>query len=392
MARIIKATSLLFFITLICALVNAATASDQTTASQSSGSTTRTRRSVTQENDNWNWIHKDDSVSLEVNIRGKVEFTDDYSDIKGINDDNGRIRIVDERGGMVRKFEATVTSDGLKRSYWVNGESRPFDGEARSWLAKVLNDTVRQGGYDARPRVQRILRERGPSGVLQEISQLKSDYVKRIYFDELIGGGNLDDETVRQTLRQANNEIKSDYEKAQLLIKMSENYLNNDSQRAIYLEGVNTISSDYEKGRTLAALLKKGDLGKESLFFLLKSAASISSDYETAQLLIKVAERFSFDDSARGAYMEAVATINSDYEKGRVLSAFLKKADNRKDALMFALKSASTISSDYEKAQLLIKVAQAGSGDEAVRTALIDTARSIKSEYERGRVLNAVFK
>jgi hypothetical protein len=391
MTRIIKATSLLFFLTSICALVYASTGPDQA-AAQSSKSTTHQERSITQENDNWNWIHRDDSVRLEVNIRGKVEFADDYTDIKGISDDNGRIRIVDERGGMSRKFEATVTADGLKRSYWVNGESRPFDNEARAWLAKVLNDTVRQGGYDARPRVQRILKERGPGGVLQEISQLKGDYVKRVYFDELIKSGNLDDGMVRQVLRQAAGEIKSDYEKAQLLIKMSENYLENDSQRAIYLEGVNTINSDYEKGRTLSALLKKGDLSRENLAFLLKSVATISSDYESAQLLIKIAEGFSFDDSMRAAYMEAVATIGSDYEKGRVLSAFLKKTGSQKDALIFALKSASTISSDYEKAQLLIKVAAASSGDEAVRAALIDSAKTIKSEYERGRVLNAVFK
>lgn len=394
MTRIIKATSLLFLLTSIFALAYASTGSTQA-AGQSSKSTTHRERSITRVNDgddNWNWIHRDDSVRLEVNIRGKVEFTDDYTDIKGIPDGNGRIRVLDERGGTSRKFEAAVAADGLKRSYWVNGESRPFDNEARAWLAKVLNDTVRQGGYDARPRVQRILKERGPRGVLQEISQLKGDYVKRVYFDELIESGNLDEGMVRQALRQAAGEIKSDYEKAQLLIKMSENYLQNDSQRAIYLEGVNTIKSDYEKGRTLSALLKKGELSRENLSFLLKSVAAISSDYESAQLLIKIADTYSFDESSRAAYMEAVATISSDYEKGRVISAFLKKSDNHKDALMFALKGASTISSDYEKAQLLIKVAAASSGDETVRTALIDTAKSIKSEYERGRVLNAVFK
>ncbi|MFP5264630.1 MAG: hypothetical protein ACLGJB_22310 [Blastocatellia bacterium] len=388
MTRITKAASLFFLLALVCATADWP-ASAQTATGQSSRS--RKETSVRVDDDNWNWVHRDDSVSLEVNIRGKVEFADDYADIKDISD-GGRVRVIDERGGTSRKFEAAAAADGLKRSYWVNGEPRPFDNEARGWLARVLNETVRQGGYDARPRVQRILRERGPNGVLQEISQLKGDYVKRIYLDELIKSGSLDDAMVRQVLRQAADEIKSDYEKSQLLIKMSEDYLHNDSQRAIYLEGVNTIRSDYEKGRALSALLKKGELSRENLSFLLKSVAAISSDYESAQLLIKVAEGFSFDDSSRAAYMDAVATIGSDYEKGRVLSAFLKRADNRKDALIFTLKGASTISSDYEKAQLLIKVAAAGSGDETVRAALIDTAKTIKSDYERGRVLNAVFK
>ena len=390
MIKIMKATLHLILLTFACALVSASAASNQTSDEYSRKSVKE--HSITRQNDNWNWIHKDDSIRLEVNIHGKVEFADDYTDIKGISDDDGRIKIIDERGGMTRKFEAVMTASGLQRSYWVNGQSRPFDQEARTWLAKVLNDTVRQGGYDARPRVQRILRESGPEGVIREISQLKGDYVKRIYFDELFKNGNLSDEMVRQVLRQAATELTSDYEKAQLLIKISENYLHNEGQRAIYLEGVNTINSDYEKGRTLSALIKKGELSRESLTFLLRSAATISSDYERAQLLMKVADGFSFDDAARAAYMDAVATIGSDYEKGRVISAFLKKSDNRKDALMFALKSASTISSDYEKAQLLIKVAAASSGDEAVRAALIDTAKTIRSEYERGRVFNAVFK
>jgi hypothetical protein len=78
--------------------------------------------------------------------------------------------------------------------------------------------------------VRRILKESGPSGVLQEISQLKGDHVKRIYFDELIKNGNLDDELVRQVLSRATSEIKSDYEKAQLLIMISESYLRDDSQ------------------------------------------------------------------------------------------------------------------------------------------------------------------
>ena len=354
-------------------------------------SSTHKHTSIRTEDDQWTWQEKDDDKRLEVTIRGHVEFADDYSDIKSISD-GGWIKVIDESGGMSRKFEATATAAGLQRAYWVNGQSRTFDQEARTWLAKILDDTVRQGGYDARPRVQRILRERGPSGVLQEISRLKGDYVKRIYFDELINSGNLDDQTVRTVLHQAASEIHSDYEKAQLLIKMSDNYLVNDSQRAIYLEGVSTLHSDYEKGRTLGALLKKGNLSPENLLFALRAAGSISSDYERAQLLIKIAGAYTLDERARAAYMEAVATIRSDYEKGRVLSAILKKGEPHRETLLFALKSASSISSDYEKAQLLMKVAAIGSSDEAVRAALIDSARTIRSEYERGRVLSAVFK
>ncbi|MFY9608131.1 MAG: hypothetical protein WAU45_05880 [Blastocatellia bacterium] len=345
---------------------------------------------VNRESSNWNWNHSDDGVSLSVQIHGKIEFTDDYSDIKSISN-GGDISVKDERGGVVRKFEASQESGSIKRSYTINGQAKAFDDDARKWLARILNQTVRLGGYDAKARVQKILKRGGPRAVLDEISRLEGDYVKRIYFDELFAHGQLDAANAREALRLAGTEISSDYEKAQLLVKISQSYLTNDEMRAIYIEGVATIDSDYERGRALWALLKKGELSKDNLLFVIKSAASIKSDYEQAQLLIKIASGFSLDQAAESAYLNAVASIDSDYEKGRVLSALLKKEPG-KATLLFTLKSASSISSDYEKAQLLLKIARSASTDDVVRNALVEAARTIDSEYERGRVLSAVFK
>src|SRR6185295_1458015 len=113
------------------------------------------------------------------------------------------------------------SADGIKRDYSINGQTQAMDSEGRAWLAKVLNDTVRQGGYDAPTRVKKILQRSGPSGVLAEISELKGDYVKRLYFDELVAQGNLDAAASRLVLQQAAREISSDYEKAEILVKMA---------------------------------------------------------------------------------------------------------------------------------------------------------------------------
>lgn len=379
-----KLAAISLSLSLICSLAVAC-------AAQTKTSSRAEKTSVNTERNNWNWHRNNEEADLHVTIRGKVDFADDYRDIKSISD-GGDIRVRDDRrGGVVRTFEASSETGSIKRSYSINGQPSAFDDDARKWLAKILDQTVRQGGYDAKARVQKLLKQSGPRGVLAEIPQLNGDYVKRIYLDELFAQGQLDADSARQALRLAGSELSSDYEKAQLLVKMSESYLANDEMRTIYIEGVNTIQSDYERGRTLSALLKKGELSKESLLFAIKSAGHIKSDYERAQLLIKIANGFALDQAAQTAYLDAVASIQSDYEKGRVLSALLKKEPG-KETLLFALKSASTISSDYEKAQFLLRVAHSGSNDEAVRTALIEAARTIGSEYERGRVLSAVFK
>lgn len=364
----------------------------QTEKTRSSSSSTVKEHIIREENSNWNWHHVDKNIDLRVTIQGKVEFADDYSDVTAITPGNGQIRITDKQGGVTRKFEATAEPDGIKRVYSVNGQTREMDSEGRAWLAKTLNDTVRQGGYDAPARVRKILQRSGPSGVLAEISNLKGDYVKRVYFDELLAQGKPDAETSRRVLQQAAREISSDYEKAEILVKMARAGLDDDQMRTVYIEGVNTIASDYERGRTLSAMFEKNNLSKANVLFALKSIAAISSDYEQAELLVKASRTFPLDESLQKAYLEAVATIDSDYEKGRAISALLRKTEANQETLLFMVKGAATIGSDYEKAELLIRVAAAGKRDEAVRNAVADTARTIQSDYERGRVLAAVFK
>src|SRR5438093_7333357 len=93
----------------------------------------QTRHSIHQENNEWNWQWRENGTRLEVRIRGKAEFTEDYGDLKSLSSD-GSLRVIDERGGVTRRFEAVPNGDGsLRRSYWVNGEARPFNDEARKW-------------------------------------------------------------------------------------------------------------------------------------------------------------------------------------------------------------------------------------------------------------------
>lgn len=164
-------TAILFPLSLVCALPLAS-------ASQTKSSSKSERTSVNQENNTWTWHHNDNAVDLRVTIRGKVEFADDYTDITSISED-GDIRVKDDRGGTLRKFEAFSEAGSIKRSYWINGQSSDFDDDARKWLASILNQTVRLGGYDAKARVQKLLKQSGPRGVLDEISQLKSDHLRK---------------------------------------------------------------------------------------------------------------------------------------------------------------------------------------------------------------------
>src|SRR5215470_3745176 len=318
------------------------------------GSAAQKQNLITQNNDESTWMWSNNGVKVEVKSHGKIEFNDDYTDITHISP-GGSFRVRDNRGGVLRRLEITTTPEGeLRRSYYVQDEARPYSDEARQWFASVLIEAVRQGGFDAQARAQKILRQRGAAAVLDEISQIKSDYVKRIYFGELIKNGSLNAETAQKVLRQAAREISSDYEKAETLLLVSARLLGDDRTRSAYAEASETIHSDYERARVLSALLERPDIQRDTLLLTLKSVAGISSNYEKSKVLIKVAAAHSGDQTVRAALLNTAKTISSDYEKGQVLIAISKEPLSDDATRVAYVEAANTIHSDYERSRSLL--------------------------------------
>jgi hypothetical protein len=277
-----------------------------------------------EERSTWIWSHKDDGVLVEVRVEGKVAFTEDYTDITSVSED-GLFQVRDERNGTARKLRVVRGADGSpQRSYFVNGRARELDAEGRAWMAKFLLEAVRESGLDAKARALRILKARGVRGVLGEISLIKGDYARRIYFETLIKEGNLSGNDLESALKQAAREIASDYELAVFLIDNTESYLGTDKLIPAFFEATKKIGSDYEHRRVLSAVVKKQP-GRRVLGPMLESAGSISSDYEKASFLIEAASLYLADAGLRSAFLQTVNSISSDYERGRVLSVVAKK-------------------------------------------------------------------
>lgn len=276
------------------------------------------------ERSTWVWSHSDDGVLTEARVTGKVVFTDDYTDVLSVSED-GLFQATDERGGVARKLRVTQAADGtMQRTYYLNGRKHEFDAEAKAWLSKFIMLAVREGGLDAKARVQRLLKQRGARFVLDEISLIKTDYAKRIYFNTLVEEGKLDTATLNEVLTQAARQLSSDYERATFLIEKVERFLSADELVAVFFEATRKIKSDYERHRVLSSALRKQPRA-QVLGPMLESASSIESDYEKASFLIEAAPLYLSDAALRSAFMRVVNTIGSDYERGRVLSFVSKR-------------------------------------------------------------------
>ena len=338
------------------------------------------------------WEHSDDGLKRRLEVRGKAEFNDDYTDIVDVSE-GGVVRVEEVVNGQSRRYEVRRDVGGqLTRTFYVNGQARELDATARAWLAQMVLNAVRQGGIDADKRVQRILSRGGVPAVLQEIEQINSDYARRRYYQALVNHGNLNATALANVLAHAAGHIKSDYEQSQFLIAVAPALEGKDAAVPAFFTAVESVKSAYERSRVLKTLLKRAAPGKELLIKIANSTQGISSDYEKAGVLKAVADVYLDDPALSGVFFQTVGTIKSDYEHRQVLSALLKTKKLSEAALTQLLDSASAISSDYEKATLLLEASRAYTGDARLREAFLKAVETIKSDYERGRVLSALLK
>ena len=266
------------------------------------------------------WSHSDGSTELNLTVRNNVRFNDDYTDISNISG-NGSVEVFERRNGSKRQLKISAGTNGqIIRVYSVNGETRSFDDEGKSWFAKVMAEAVSKG-FDAGNRAAQIIRQRGATALVSETLLLTGDYTKRVYLEAAIKSGDLSADVLQDVFKQAESDISSDYEKAMLLISSAKTSLTKRKTLDAYFAAANTIKSDYERGRVLKTVLEAYPTNKDVLMMTLASAEKIKSDYEKANVLIQVGRDKAQDEGIRKALLNAVKTITSDYERGRVLNS-----------------------------------------------------------------------
>lgn len=359
------------------------------TVAQRISSRTEERRSNKEE---WMFSTKENGRGLEVRTKGQMEFNDDYSDIKSLSP-NGSLRVRDSRSAATRRLDIEADSNGnLKRTYWVNDSAQGFDGDARQWIAAVMLEMVRQGGFDAERRTAKLFAQGGANGVLDEIAQIKGDYGKSVYFRHLLKHSSLDSASVPTIVQRIARDLNSAYEKRQALGAVSEPHLRDARVLNELIAATGTVDSDYERGQLLKVFLQGNELTEPQLQAALKVIAGMGSDYEQAEALLRIARSQKLTRAALPQLFTAVKGIDSDYEQARVMMSFMKEDGSDAEMMKLVIRASADIDSDYEQARVLMRVAALNKDNAEVRTLLLEAARAIGSDYERGRVLAATVR
>jgi beta-lactamase regulating signal transducer with metallopeptidase domain len=366
----------------------------------------------------------DFSRQLDIRGRGGLTFSGDLTDIVAM-DDGAYLTIRHRNWLTIRSIEIRGERGAISRRFYVSGVEQPWDPEGRRWLADRLPPLVRRAGFGVESRTRRILSASGVTGVLEEITRLDSDYVRRLYYRELFRIGSLDADETARVVARAGQDIRSDYELRQTLeaalplvtaspaavrayvdatTSMTSGYEHRQALDTLaradglasgaagpLAQSAARIRSDYEKRQALSTLLPM-TLDAESMRAVLDAAATISSDYECATLLAAFVEAHSLDGVSAAEFFEAAETIGSDYERGRVLKAAARRQPLPPAVLQGIFASVRTMQSDYEQAQVLLAVVKTNGIDATSRPAFLAAADAIHSDYEQTRVLAALVR
>ncbi|HZA35037.1 MAG TPA: M56 family metallopeptidase [Vicinamibacterales bacterium] len=346
----------------------------------------------------WSMVRTENGKTLKVEGRGRVEFTDDDSDVKSL-EPGGRFSFESANGWFsgftASRFEATAARDGsISRTYTIDGKT-VSDAEGRKWLAATLPDLVRDLAIGADTRVKRILGTAGPDGVLEEIRRIKGGWARHVYFVQLLDQANLDSPTLTRTLTAAGPLLDSDFARAVVLKKAAQRFALDETSGSAYADLSRTIASDFEARQALAAALMRADISPAVAARMVRAAipqgtAGIESDFELAELLQQVPPAVAADLGQ--VYIDAVASIGSDFERKRVLSAMARRPGLAASAVAAIAALTTSMQSDFERAEVLLVLASTGRLEGPSRDAVLKAAERIGSDFERGRVLSKLIE
>jgi hypothetical protein len=202
--------------------------------------------------------------SFNIEVRGKIEVTDDDRDIKSMSGD-GYLEITKTTFGSKRTIIISAEGNTLKREYYEGRTSVSYEPEGRKWLSEILPEVVRTTTVAAESRVNRFYQRGGVQAVLTEIGVIESDYIKAHYAGLLMKLP-VQSKDYAVIVSKVSAELDSDHYLSEFLDKNLSKFIQNkDAVEAVFV-ATNKMGSDHYKTQVIKEALRLQPASIESVF------------------------------------------------------------------------------------------------------------------------------
>jgi hypothetical protein len=323
--------------------------------------------------------------SFNVEVRGKIELTDDDKDIKSMSAD-GYLEVSKTVFGSRRALVITPQGSSLKREYYEGHSAVAFEPEGRKWMNEILPELVRTTTIGAESRVNRFYKQGGVPAVLSEINKLDSDHAKAAYAS-LLMGLNIPGKDYVTIIQSISNTMDSDHYMAEFLQNNLKKFLTVKEATDAVFAACGKIDSDHYKTEVIKEALRSQPPSGEAFKTILTATSKMESDHYKTEVLTTLLKQPNISEPVITELINTSKSIESDYYRSVLLNKALAKPALSNASYQRVLESVKDIESDHYKAEVLGNLLQAKLPPAQIQN-LVDISSSIESDHYITQVLN----
>lgn len=357
--------------------------SQEVSASKESNTTV-----IHQDKGTMKWRTSNGHSDFNIEMRGRIELTEDDKDIKSISDD-GYLEINKTVFGSKRSIVIESLGGGkMKREYYEGRTKMDWEPNGKAWLGEILPDIVRNTTIAAEARVNRFFKQGGTAAVLAEIDKIDSDHVKSHYANLLMKQPVQAKDYV-SIINKVAEEVSSDHHQAEFLRKNISKFMQNKDATSAVFSATRRIGSDHHKAEVIKEALRGQAASPENVKLILQAASHMESDHHIADVLSSLLNQNNLTDAVMAEIVNTTNAIESDHHKSEVLRKALHKPGLSSLSYHRVIESVKGIESDHHKAEVIKDLLNNKLTDEHL-TLLLDVTGSIDSDHHQAEILRTL--
>jgi SOS response regulatory protein OraA/RecX len=334
------------------------------------------------------WRTSTGMTDFNIELRGKIEITDDDKDIKSMSDD-GYLEINKTVFGSKRSIVVESQGGGkLKKEYYEGRTRMDWEPNGRSWLSEILPDIVRNTTIGAESRVNRFFKQGGVNAVLAEIDRIDSDHAKSIYANLLMKQP-VQPKDYATIISRVSEHMESDHYITEFLKGNISKFMQNKEATSAVFSATRKMDSDHYKTVIIKEALQGQAASLENVKIILQAASQMESDHYITEVLTSLLKQNNLNDAIIAEMITTTKSIESDHYKTVVLTKALDKPGLSSTSYQKVIESVKDIESDHYITEVIKDLLNNKLSDE-VLTLVLDITTSIESDHYRSDVLGTL--
>jgi hypothetical protein len=334
--------------------------------------------------------HNNGFQDFQVEMRGKMEISDDDRDIVSMSPD-GYLEITKTTFGSRRTLVITSQGGTLKREYYEGRTSRPWEPEGRKWLAEIMPELLRSTTIGAESRVNRFYKQGGVNGVLKAIMDLESDYVAQHYADMLMKISGVSQKDYPNIIQKITSKLESDYYITEFIQNNLDKFLQSKEATNAVFTACAELESDHYRTQIIKAALRSQPISIESVKLVLAASDRMESDHYKTEILTTLLRQPNLSDQIVAEMINSTRSMDSDHYRTVVIQKALVQKGLSSASYQRVLESVKDFDSDHYKTQVLTDLLSNKLPTDQIFT-LVTLSNSIDSDHYLTVVFQQILK